>query len=164
MFAHHCLLAEKRVTTPSHLSRKNFYISSIRWHACISYMWHCYCTAKPLNPRWTYETRCTVLEDQTAKSLFWPTALWLTLQQGKWRSHSSYWKRKSCDVTMCRWVNSSGRFEGLLPCSQTIPAVPCWTPDDGREARAIPHCLISYLSPAVYSRHNSTLLFWPPVA
>jgi hypothetical protein len=56
MFAHHCLLAEKRVTTPSHLSRKNFYISSIRWH---SYMWVCYCTAKPLNPGWTYETRCT---------------------------------------------------------------------------------------------------------
>jgi hypothetical protein len=58
MFAHHCLLAEKRVTTPSHLSRKNFYISSISWHAFISYMWVCYCTAKPLNPRWTYETRC----------------------------------------------------------------------------------------------------------
>jgi hypothetical protein len=58
MFAHHCLLAEKRVTTPSHLSRKNVYISSIRWHAFISYMWVCYCTAKPLNPGWTYETRC----------------------------------------------------------------------------------------------------------
>jgi hypothetical protein len=58
MFAHHCLLAEKRVTKPSHLSRKNFYISSIRWHAFISYMWVCYCTAKPLNPGWTYETRC----------------------------------------------------------------------------------------------------------
>jgi hypothetical protein len=58
MFAHHCLLAEKRVTTPSHLSRKNFYISSIRWYAFISYMWVCYCTAKPLNPGWTYETRC----------------------------------------------------------------------------------------------------------
>jgi hypothetical protein len=58
MFAHHCLLAEKRVTTPSHLSRNNFYISSIRWHAFISYMWVCYCTAKPLNPGWTYETRC----------------------------------------------------------------------------------------------------------
>jgi hypothetical protein len=27
--------------------------------ACfISYMWVCYCTAKPLNPGWTYETRC----------------------------------------------------------------------------------------------------------
>jgi hypothetical protein len=58
MFAHYCLLAEKRVTTPSHLSRKNCYISSIRWHAFISYMWVCYCTAKPLNPGWTYETRC----------------------------------------------------------------------------------------------------------
>jgi hypothetical protein len=58
MFAHHCLLAEKRVTTPSHLSRKNFYISSIRWHAFISYMWVCYYMAKPLNPGWTYETRC----------------------------------------------------------------------------------------------------------
>jgi hypothetical protein len=58
MFAHHCLLAQKRVTTPSHRSRKNFYISSIRWHALISYMWVCYCTAKPLNPGWTYETRC----------------------------------------------------------------------------------------------------------
>jgi hypothetical protein len=58
MFAHHCLLAEKRVTTPSHLSRKNFYISSILWHAFISYMLVCYCTAKPLNPGWTYETRC----------------------------------------------------------------------------------------------------------
>jgi hypothetical protein len=21
-------------------------------------MWVCYCTAKPLNPGWTYETRC----------------------------------------------------------------------------------------------------------
>jgi hypothetical protein len=60
MFAHHCLLAEKRITTPSHLSRKNFYISSIRWHAFVSYKWVCYCTAKPLNPRWTYETRCTL--------------------------------------------------------------------------------------------------------
>jgi hypothetical protein len=58
MFAHHCLLAEKRVTTTSHLSWKNFYISSIRWHAFISYMWVCYCTAKLLNPGWTYETRC----------------------------------------------------------------------------------------------------------
>jgi hypothetical protein len=58
MFAHHCLLEEKRVTTPSHLSRKNFYISSIRWHAFISHMWVCYCMAKPLNPGWTYETRC----------------------------------------------------------------------------------------------------------
>jgi hypothetical protein len=52
MFAHHCLLAEKRVTTPSHLSQNNFYISSIRWHVFISYMWVCYCTAKPLNPGW----------------------------------------------------------------------------------------------------------------
>jgi hypothetical protein len=58
MIAHHCLLAEKRVTTPSHLSRKHFYISSICWHAFISYMWVCYCTAKPLNTGWTYETRC----------------------------------------------------------------------------------------------------------
>jgi hypothetical protein len=60
MFAHHCLLAEKRVTTPSHLSRKNFYTSSIRWHAFISYVWVCYCTAKPLNPGWIYETRCII--------------------------------------------------------------------------------------------------------
>jgi hypothetical protein len=60
MFAHHCLLTEKRVTTPLHLSRKNIYISSIRWHAFISYMWVWYCTAKPLNPGWTYETRCIV--------------------------------------------------------------------------------------------------------
>jgi hypothetical protein len=60
MFSHHCLLAEKRVTTPSHLSQKYFYISSIRWHAFISYMWVCYCTAKPLNPGWTYETRCII--------------------------------------------------------------------------------------------------------
>jgi hypothetical protein len=37
-FAHHCLLAEKRVTTQSHLSRKHFYISSIRWHAFILYV------------------------------------------------------------------------------------------------------------------------------
>jgi hypothetical protein len=61
MFAHHCLLSEKRVTTPSHLSRKNVYISSIRWHAFISYMWVCYYTAKLLNPGWTYETRCIYL-------------------------------------------------------------------------------------------------------
>jgi hypothetical protein len=56
MFAHHCLLAEKPITMPSYLSRKYFYISSIRWHAFISYMWVCYCTAKPLNPGWNYET------------------------------------------------------------------------------------------------------------
>jgi hypothetical protein len=66
MFAHHCLLAEKRVTTPSHLSRKNCYISSIRWHAFIAYMWVCYSTAKPLNPGWTYETRCTMLSPLSA--------------------------------------------------------------------------------------------------
>jgi hypothetical protein len=58
MFAHHCLLAEKRVTTPSHLSRKNFYVSSIRWLAFTSDMWVCYCTAKPLNPGCSYETLC----------------------------------------------------------------------------------------------------------
>jgi hypothetical protein len=62
MFAHHCLLAKKRLTTPSHPSRKNFYISSICWHAFISYMWVCYCTAKPLNPGQTYETRCNLNE------------------------------------------------------------------------------------------------------
>jgi hypothetical protein len=58
MFAHHCLLAEEQVTTPPHLSRKIYYISSIRWHVSISHMWVCYCTAKTLNPGWTYETRC----------------------------------------------------------------------------------------------------------
>jgi hypothetical protein len=110
MFEHHCLLAEKRGTTSSHLSRKNFYISSIRWHAFISYMWGCYCKAKPLNPGWTYETRCI----KNTLVLHYTDTSWRTnFQVGQLHTYEILKRKKFVIITnfkSAQWDGGGGRI------------------------------------------------------